>query len=158
MEPEGIHYEADPRHCEIFLKQIGLNDKTKAVAAPGYKTTGRWMDGDVLPASGQRDYRSACMRLAYLGSDRPELQYATKEACRSMAKPTRGSWKLVKRMARYLKGAPRLVQKFGFQEMPEAVVVTGDSDYAGCRQTRKSTSGLVIMYGDHALRIASRKR
>ena len=30
-----------------------------------------------------------------------------------------------------------------------------DTDHAGCLETRKSTSGLVIVYGDHALRTSS---
>ena len=69
-----------------------------------------------------------------------------------MSAPTRGAWGTLKRIGRYLRGAPRLVQKFEFQELPEVLVATGDSDWAGCRRTRKSTSGGLIKLGGHVLK------
>ena len=39
------------------------------------------------------DYRAIAARLNYLSADRPDLQYATKEACRDMSSPTSGSWR-----------------------------------------------------------------
>ena len=149
---DEIRMEADQRHAEIVVSSLGL-EECRATGTPGAKEKlVEEGDDEGLEGSEASRYRSVAARINYLSSDRPELQYATKEACRSMAKPTRGSWKLVKRMARYLKGAPRLVQRFGFQEMPETVVVTGDSDYAGCRQTRKSTSGGAMTFGKHMLK------
>ena len=47
--------------------------------------------------------------------DRPDIQYATKEVCRSMSSPTKGDKKKLKRLARYLVDKPRLVSKFDFQ-------------------------------------------
>ena len=69
-----------------------------------------------------------------------------------MSKPTNGAWKVAKRLARYLRGALRLVQRFELQEMPEKVVATGDGDHAGCRQTRKSTRSGAMTVGKHVLK------
>lgn len=69
-----------------------------------------------------------------------------------MANPTKAAWKLVKRIGRYLKEAPRLVQRFKFQELGGEVVLTGDSDYAGCRNVCKSTSGGALRIGGHAIK------
>lgn len=55
------------------------------------------------------------------------------------------------RIGRYLKGAPRLIQEFKFQELPTTLVATGDSDWAGCRRTRKSTSGGFLRLGHRVL-------
>ena len=54
---------------------------------------------------------------------------------------------MLKTCARYLKFAPVLVQVFRYQQKFDTCDVYTDSDYAGCLRTRKSTTGVVIMYG-----------
>ena len=44
-----------------------------------------------------------------------------------------------------------MAQKFEWQRMPNSIHVYSDSDNAGCRRTRKSTSGIAIMIGKHCL-------
>eukprot|EP00972_Heterocapsa_arctica_P079427 11706331-Heterocapsa_arctica.AAC.1 len=72
--------------------------------------------------------------------DRADIQFAAKEVCRRMATPRRCDWQKVKRFARYLVGAPRLVQQFNWQGSPDRITAIVDTDYAGCLETRKSTS------------------
>ena len=106
------------------------------------------MDRDAI-----RDYRSATARCNYLAADRPEIAFATKELCRAMPAPTEADVLAVKRMCKFLKGMPRLVQRIPFSEDPPSVVHTYvDSDWAGCRRTRKSTSGGVIYFGGSMVR------
>ena len=65
-----------------------------------------------------------------------------------MAKLTTDDILAVKRMRRFLKGLPRVVQKIPFlDEDPTAIRTHVDSDWAGCRRSRKSTSGGVLMFG-----------
>eukprot|EP00973_Karenia_brevis_P086799 12036707-Karenia_brevis.AAC.1 len=73
-----------------------------------------------------------------------------------MAQPDVGAWKKAKRMARYLKGAPRAIMKYDWQTEGEDLEGYSDSDWAGCRVTGKSTSGGVIMIGDHYIKGWSR--
>ena len=74
--------------------------------------------------------------------DRPDLQYATKEACREMSKPTLGGWARLKKIARYLVSVPRVVYEYSKTNAEiQYVDVYTDSDWAGCRRTRRSTSG-----------------
>ena len=91
--------------------------------------------------------------------DRPDLQYAAKEACRGMAKPLRMHLNALRRIARYLIGAPRLVWEFGWQG-EEDVSVFSDANWAGCRRTARSTSGGSIIRGKHCLKTwsATQKR
>ena len=52
-----------------------------------------------------------------------------------------------------MKGLPRLVQKIPFADHPPSIIeVYVDSDWAGCRRSRKSTSGGVILFGGAAVR------
>ena len=55
-------------------------------------------------------------RANYLAADRMDIQYAVKELCRAMAKPTVGDRRKMKRLARYLVGRPRVVTKHDFQD------------------------------------------
>ena len=69
-----------------------------------------------------------------------------------MAKPTAVSMRRLKRIARYLKGVPRMVQHFRPSGPCQEVVVIVDSDWAGCKRTRKSTSGGVARLGKSVLK------
>ena len=45
---------------------------------------------------------------------------------------------------------------FAFQPVPADVTVLTDSDWAGCKKTRRSTSGVVVVFGSHVLSFACR--
>ena len=130
---ERIEFEADPRHMEILCAQVGLQPgKSKAVATPGVKGNDP-TEGPDAEGIGTREFRSAAMRACYLAADRPELQYAAKECARAMQRPTTAAWEAVKRMARYLLGAPRVVWIWRRQRRPEFISGFADSDWAGQR-------------------------
>ena len=97
-------------------------------------------------------FRAAAARCNYLAGDRPDLQFATKEVCRGMASPTEGCWNKLKQLVKYLKGRARAVQWFRWQCTPSVVTAFSDSDWAGCRTTRKSTSGGGIAIGSHVVK------
>jgi hypothetical protein len=64
-----------------------------------------------------------------------------------MARPKKGSWKKIKRLGRYLLRYPRLIWQFEDADVGgvEYVDVFSDSDWAGDKVGRKSTSGGVAM-------------
>ena len=97
-------------------------------------------------------YRALSARLNYLSLDRPDLQVAAKQASRCMATPRVSDWALLKRTARYLVGCPRSVQTFRWQVPPTMVTTFTDSDWAGDRSSRKSTSGGVVCLGHHLIK------
>ena len=101
-------------------------------------------------------YRSNVMRLAYLSADRIELQFASKELARSMAEPTTADVEALKRCTRFLLKYPRCIQSFERQEIvPKQITCYSDSNFAGCLQSRKSTSSCKIFYGKHLLKSTS---
>ena len=100
-------------------------------------------------------YRALSARLNYLSLDRPDLQFAAKQASRYMATPRVSDWALLKRTARYLVGCPRSVQTFRWQVPPSMVTTFTDSDWAGDRSSRKSTSGGVVCLGHHMIKSLS---
>ncbi len=73
---------------------------------------------------------------------RPEettMQFAAKEISRFMSKPEEQDWRSAKILAKYLKDNKRMVIEYKFQKLPEKVVVWSDTDFAGCKRTRRST-------------------
>jgi hypothetical protein len=152
----GWEYEADSRHAEIIVKQLGL-DKSKGVSSPG-ESPGRWEDEEnsvPLVGSEIRGYRALAARANYLAQDRTDIQFAAKEICRGMSSPSQGDYMRLKRLGRYLISYPRVVWSYAPQRMVKELTVYSDSDWAGCRRTARSTSGGAICRGSHCLRTYS---
>ena len=141
-----MEYVADTKHRELLIEGEGLNEKSKSVVSPIVKTNEEEGDDVKLDKAGQRKFRGSAARASFLGLDRPDVQYATKEACRGMANPSVGDTAKVKRLARYLVGSPNVVWKYGLVPEEELMWIDAlvDSDWAGCHSTRKSTSGGIL--------------
>ena len=150
--PDGIQYEADPRHVEILINELDLHD-TKPVATPGVK--GAPIDDEKnahLDQSQATKFRQLIARCNFLCQDRSDIQYACKEAARGMATPRKSDWDKMIRIVKYLKGKPRYVIMFKPQRDVYCINGYGDSDFAAEIETRKSTSGGMICLGDHLVK------
>ena len=148
----GYELEADPRHVAIAANELGLQT-AKGVASPLAKYSSQEesdMKHVVLNASEATLYRSCTMRLAYCSSDRGDLQYAIKVLSTDMHSPTCLSMQNLVHVVRYCISHPRLVIMYLWQPLPKFIDTEADSDFAGDRVTRKSTSGGVVVFG-HSL-------
>ena len=99
-------------------------------------------------------YRAIAARCNYLQPHRPDVQFAVKETCRMM-KPTQRSWELRSIIGRYLKGTPRLVWRlwrYDWQCKQDVIDVHSDANWAGCKRSRKSSSGGTIAVGSHLIK------
>jgi hypothetical protein len=108
--------------------------------------------GDLLNQHYESIYRSVVAKGNYIAADRPDIQYAVKECARGMSSPTEENWFHLKKLVRFLIGVPRIVTKYKWQQMAYKITVYSDANWAGDKQTRKSTSGGSIMLGDHWLK------
>ena len=135
-----MEYEAGHRHAEIIVSDLGLTTECKGVVTPGVSEKEE-EGGEELGEVDERRYRAIAARANYLAQDRVDIQFAAKEISRFTSKPEQEDWKKAKRLGRYLKDNLRVVLEYKFQKMPESVVVWSDTDFAGCKRTRHSTSG-----------------
>nr|GEU48196.1 hypothetical protein [Tanacetum cinerariifolium] len=102
-------------------------------------------------------YRSMIGALMYLTSSRPDIVHATCLCARYQAKPTEKHLKEVKRIFCYLRGT---INTGLWDTKDSGFELTGfsDADYAGCKDTFKSTSGGAQFLGGKLVSWSSKKQ
>nr|GFB39261.1 retrovirus-related Pol polyprotein from transposon TNT 1-94 [Tanacetum cinerariifolium] len=102
-------------------------------------------------------YRSMIGALMFLTSSRPYIVHATCLCARYQAKPTEKHLKEVKKIFRYLWGTINTglwyTKDSGFE-----LTEFSDADYAGCKDTFKSTSGGAQFLGEKLVSWSSKKQ
>ena len=125
---DSIEYEADPRQVERLVAECGL-EGAKSVATPGVKVGFTELEADEdLPAHFTTAFRGSAARGNYLSADRVDAQFACKEVCRWMSKPSAQAWKSLKRVCRFFNSAPHLVYMFEQQSVSSTDVYV-DTDW-----------------------------
>ena len=155
-----VQVEPDLRHVELILKALNLAEAgAKAVATPGLKSTDARVEQRKREPQVSKEetslFRSCLMRASFLSQDRADLGEAVKSLAQHMARPTASSMEDLKRLGRYLKGRPSVAIRYDEQDMPHEIRISVDSDHAGDRSTRKSTTGMVQRLGSHTIKTSS---
>ena len=158
--PEGLELEGDAKHLDILINEWNMAE-SKTYSTPGVKSPkaeanfegkkGQEVAQEDMPKADATLFRRGVARIVYMSQDRMDLAFASKELARKMAQPKVGDEAALKRVIRYLHGRPRALYAYAWQEKPTALRVFTDSDWAGDIETRKSTSGGVILHGEHLL-------
>ena len=87
-------------------------------------------EAELLDFMAMKEYQSVVARLNYLCLDRSDVQFAFKEVMRKMSAPTEVDVQKLKRVLRYLKGAPRVIQTYLWEDLPEELTIYVDSNFA----------------------------
>ena len=96
-------------------------------------------------------YRSIIGGLLYLATcTRPDLSFSVSVLARHLHQPTIRHLSLLKRVLRYLKGTVELGIKYKSSKKLTLLSLDAhvDADWAGCKETRKSTTGFIICIND----------
>ena len=153
----GLEIEGDPKHVELLEKEWGL-ESAKECSTPGVKAPKELAHEGVemshrreMSSSEATKFRRGVARVVYMAQDRLDLGFASKELAKCMAKPFEGDEVALKRVVRYLRARPRGIYVYPWQEPQLELRIFTDSDWAGDVQSRKSTSGGVVMIGKHLI-------
>ena len=109
------------------------------------------------PAPDAAFYRSIVGALQYLTLTRPDLQYAVQQVCLHMHAPRDSHWSLVKRILRYICGTMALGLTLTASSSTDLVAYS-DADWAGCPDTRRSTSGYCVYLGPSLISWSSKRQ
>ena len=85
-------------------------------------------------------HRTVVGKLLYMCQERADVMYSVKETARKITCPTESDEMNLKRIVRYLKGAPSAKSLIEIITPSKFVNVHTDSDWAGQATTSKSTS------------------
>ncbi|XP_013654063.1 uncharacterized mitochondrial protein AtMg00810-like [Brassica napus] len=95
-------------------------------------------------------FRSLAGKLQYLTLTKPDIQFAVNYVCQKMHSPTVTDFSNLKRILRYLKGTCRLGLNINAKTR-FLLYGFSDSDWAGCKETRRSTGGLCTFLGSNII-------
>ena len=101
-------------------------------------------------------YRSQVARCLFLSQDRADITFIVNELCQKMSSPNQQTLAKLKRLASYLKRKRQWGQVFEYGKIAEELTVFTGSDWAGCKETRMSSS--VLMLGGHTMKAYTRKQ
>ena len=102
-------------------------------------------------------YREVIGSLMYLAmATRPDISYIVSYLSRFQSGYDNSHWQAVKRLLAYLKGTINLGLEYRSNKEPINLIRYSDSDYAGCLETRRSTSGYVFIMAGASVTWASR--
>ena len=138
-----------------ILERAGMTD-CKSCSTP-VDTQAKVSAADGPPVSDATNYRSLTGALQYLTFTRPDITYAVQQVCLHMHDPREPHLSAVKRILRYMRGTldHGLLLRHGAAS--ELTVYT-DADWAGCPDTRKSTSGYAVFLGDNLVSWSSKRQ
>lgn len=103
-------------------------------------------------------YKEAIGSLIYLTTcSRPDIAYAVGQAARFCQNPGKAHWAAVKRILSYLSGTRHHGLLFSGTGRAKFVGYT-DADYAGCIDSRRSTSGFIFLHLGCAVAWGSRRQ
>ncbi|KAJ9556613.1 hypothetical protein OSB04_011227 [Centaurea solstitialis] len=102
-------------------------------------------------------YRGMIGSLLYLTASRPDIMYSTCLCARYQAEPKESHLTAVKWIFRYLKGTPNLGLWYS-KDSGFDLTAYSDSDFAGCKIDRKSTTGGCHLIGGKLVSWTSKKQ
>ena len=112
-------------------------------------------DGPLV--SNATQYRSLAGALQYLTFTRPDIAFAVQQICLYMHDPREPHLAALKRILRYLQGTLSLGLTMR-RSSPAGLIVYTDADWAGCPDTRRSTSGYAVFLGDNLVSWSSKRQ
>lgn len=140
---EDIIKRAGMENCKPCVTPVDVSSKLSATA--GEKMTD------------PTHYRSLAGALQYLTFTRPDISYAVNQICLFMHDPRLHHYQALKRIIRYIQGTKTHGLQLVKGSIDQLTAYT-DADWAGCPDTRRSTSGYCVYLGNNLLSWSSKRQ
>jgi len=168
----GIEIERDRKSKKIrltqtayartILKKFGMLDcnPAKTPMEQGVQLINNVDENGQYGSTANIPYRQIIGSLMYLAvSTRPDLSYVVGVLSRFLEQPSASHWITAKRVLKYIKGTLEVgITYNGNCDEKNRLVAFSDSDYASCVNTRKSTSGVILVINSGPVVWSSRKQ
>ena len=151
---EGI-FVCQSKYCKNILKKFEM-EACKAATTP-MSTNCYLAADDAGPEVNQTMYRGLIGSLLYLTTRRLDIMFVVCLCARFQSCPKESHLKVAKKILKYLKGTISMGLWYP-SHSPIHLVGYSDSDFAGCKLDRKSTSGTCHLLGSSLISWHSKKQ
>ncbi|XP_016185716.2 uncharacterized protein LOC107627395 [Arachis ipaensis] len=148
-------FVSQTKYCKELLKRFGM-DNAKAMDTP--MSTTCYLDKDEQGKNiDVKKYRGMIGSLLYLTASRPDIMFSVCMCARYQANPKESHLSTVKRIMKYLIGTLNVGLWYPKGSTCDLIGYS-DSDFAGCKLDRKSTSGTCHLLGNSLVSWRSKKQ
>ncbi|XP_068503904.1 uncharacterized mitochondrial protein AtMg00810-like [Phaseolus vulgaris] len=151
---EGI-FVCQSKYCKDILKKFEM-EACKVAATPMSTNCYLGVDEAGLEVN-QSMYKGLIGSLLYLTASRPDIMFVVCLCARFQSCPKESHLKVAKRILKYLKGTISMGLWYPSHSLIHLVGYS-DSDFAGCKLDRKSTSGTCHLLGSSLISWHSKKQ
>jgi hypothetical protein len=109
------------------------------------------------PVEDASQFWSIACALQYLTFTRPDIAYTMQQICLHMCDPWESHLTAIKRILHYLQGTPNYDILLRLLSSSDLVVYM-DTDWAGCLDTRRSTSDYAVFLGDNLVSWSAKRQ
>jgi hypothetical protein len=163
LEQQKVHIDQSA-YVEDLLDRFGMKE-CATVSTPITARLSTTEAGPKLDQSSHAQFRNCIGSLLYLACwTRPDIAFAVSELSRFVSSPCEKHWEAAKHLMRYIKGTRNfgltycLPNGSGSEDKPNLLWGYVDSDWAGCPDSRRSTSGYVLMMNGAAVSWKSKRQ
>ena len=161
VEPDKFNASVDQTtYIADLLSKFGLSD-SRPVGTPMVRRLSNQDCGSSLSKEDHANYRVIVGSLLCLSCwTRPDICFAVSELSSFVADPGEKHMIAAKRVLRYLEGTAEVSLSYSRPEGAKVNQLWGfvDSDWAGCPDSRKSTTGYVLMFNGAAVSWKSKRQ
>uniref|UniRef100_A0A2N9IH78 Integrase catalytic domain-containing protein n=1 Tax=Fagus sylvatica TaxID=28930 RepID=A0A2N9IH78_FAGSY len=153
----GAHgiFLSQHKYAQDLVAAAGLQDSTPLDTPMELNLKLRKEEGDLL--SDPVSYRTLVGSLVYLTITRPDISYAVQQVSQFMASPRHLHMAAVRRIIRYVHGTALRGLSYPAGTSLDLAAYS-DADYAGCSDTRRSTTGWCMFLGPALISWKSKKQ
>ncbi|XP_034217443.1 uncharacterized mitochondrial protein AtMg00810-like [Prunus dulcis] len=156
LHKDGTLHINQLKYAHDLLKKANLLN-SKPVSTPlAAKVLLFVSDGALI--SNPTEYRLLVGSLQYLTLTRPDISFVVNTVAQFMSAPRTSHLVAAKRILRYIKGTIDLGLTFTPQTASTRLSAYSDADWAGCPDSRRSTTGYVITLGTNLISWCSKKQ
>ena len=162
---DSVSFSTSTNYVTALVDLLGITDNRETRITGSSSPFPKSDDTNSLNPANHSRYRRAVGMLQWIVPTRPDMAFATKERASALASPTNADMTALRHLVRYYRTTSDLelrIQPKTRTRVPEgepellSVEAYSDSDWAGCRDTRRSTSGGIIYFEGAVLAFWSR--
>ncbi|KAK4338230.1 hypothetical protein RND71_042717 [Anisodus tanguticus] len=150
----GGLFLSQKKYAEEIIEHVGMSS-CKSYPTP-IDTKSKLIAKSSTPYKDPSHYRNIAGALQYLTFTRPDISYEVQQICLFMHNPMDEHMHALRRILRYIQGTLHHGMHL-YPSLITSLVSYTNTDWGGCPDTRRSTSGYCVFLGDNLISWSSKR-